>query len=340
MIASRLRLPSARPLAPSSELHRDVIRGLSSQPKELPCKHFYDAAGSQLFEEICGLPEYYLTRAELEILERNAAEIASLVGRSGLLVEFGSGASRKTRILLDHLEALAAYVPIDVATEQLEASAGALAEAYPHLDLRPVPADFTGPLNIPVHDLWYRRRIVFFPGSTIGNFCRHEAVRLLRRIARVCGEEGGLLLGADLKKDPAVIEAAYNDSRGVTAAFNLNLLERINGTLGANFQTSRFWHHAFYDAVAGRIEMQLVSQREQTARVAGRRFDFREGEPIRTEYSHKYTVPDLHELAEAAGMRIERVWLDSQRLFSVSYWTPTDRRRNGHELRLANPSGQ
>ena len=339
MSATALRLSDAACLEPADEFYRDVMHGLASQPKELPCKHFYDPVGSQLFEEICRLPEYYLTRSELEILERNAVEIASLLGRSCLLIEFGSGASRKTRILLDHLEATAAYVPIDVAGEQLEASAVALAQAYPHLDVRPVPADFTQSLSIPVHSLWYRRRIVFFPGSTIGNFCRPEAVRLLRRIARLCGRGGGLLLGADLKKDPRIIDAAYNDRHGVTAAFNLNLLERINGALGADFQTSRFWHHAFYDPAAGRVEMQLVSQEEQTVSVADRQFAFAEGEPIRTEYSHKYTLGDLHDLAAEAGLRIERVWTDSRRAFSVSYWTPIEQRRNGHALHLADLSG-
>jgi dimethylhistidine N-methyltransferase len=299
----------------------DVLRGLSAPEKWLPCKYFYDDAGSELFERICGLVEYYLTRTELAIMERDAEAMAGRVGPRCLLIEFGSGSSLKTRWLLDRLPEVAAYVPVDIAREHLLASARSLAAAYPGLEVLPLCADFTRPLKPPRTARAADRRVVYFPGSTIGNLTGEEAVGLLRQTARLCGRGGGLLLGVDLKKDPAVIEAAYNDARGVTAAFNRNLLVRINRELGGSFDVAAFWHHAFYTPREGRIEMHLVSRRDQRATVAGREFAFAEGESIRTEYSYKYSLNDLRALAAEAGWEVEQVWTDERTYFGVLYLT-------------------
>lgn len=295
----------------------DVLRGLSRPAKELPCKYFYDETGAELFEQICRLPEYYLTRAELAIMNRHAGEMAALLGPGCLLVEYGCGSGAKTQLLLDHLAEPAAYVPVDLAAESLRHTSEALAARYPRLPVLPLAADFTRPLDLPAVPGRVARRAVYFPGSTVGNFTPEEAVNLLRQTARVCGHAGVLLLGADLKKDPAILHRAYNDSQGVTAAFNLNLLSRINRELGGDFQTDRFWHHAFYNPRHGRIEMHLVARAAQTVRVAGAQFSIREGETIRTEYSHKYTLADVRELAEAAGFQVGRVWTDERSEFSV-----------------------
>jgi dimethylhistidine N-methyltransferase len=302
------------------DFHRDVIRGLSSPRKELPCKYLYDETGSRLFEDICDLPEYYLTRAELSILDRHSAEMAERMGQQCLLIEYGSGASVKTRRLLDHLADPAAYIPIDIACPQLVASSGELARDYRSLTIRPVCADFTRPLTLPIADLTIRRRVVYFPGSTIGNFKHAEALRLLKRTARLCGRGGGLLLAADLKKSPRVLEAAYDDRRGVTAAFNKNVLTRINRELDADFRVDRFGHQAVYNSSRSRIEMHLVSRREQSAALPGRAFHFRKGESIRTECCHKYDLSDLAALGKAAGFRIENIWTDDRRFFCVVYF--------------------
>ena len=243
-------------VAPTADGFRaDVLRGLSAPHKELPCKYFYDERGSRLFERICTLPEYYPTRTELAILGRDGREMAERLGPHSLLVEFGSGSSVKTRALLDRLETPAAYIPVDISREQLLASARALIRDYPDLEVRPVCADFTLPFEIPAVSRPACKRVVFFPGSTIGNFPPDKARQLLTRAARLCGTNGGMLLGADLKKDPQLLHAAYNDSQGVTAAFNLNLLVRINRELGADFRVEQFWHHALYNPIEGRIEI-------------------------------------------------------------------------------------
>ncbi|HVP11237.1 MAG TPA: L-histidine N(alpha)-methyltransferase [Phycisphaerae bacterium] len=306
---------------PANEFRLDVLKGLAGREKSLPCKYFYDETGSNLFERICGLPEYYLTRAELGILRRSAEELADLLGPHCLLIEFGSSSGLKTRMLLDHLIAPTAYVPIDVAREQLRVLAQELTREYPGLEVRPICADFTRLLSIPEDEISTQRRVVYFPGSTIGNFTPDEAVHLLLRTAELCGRSGGLLLGADLKKDPRLLDAAYNDSQGVTAAFNLNLLHRINCELMADFGIEDFWHHAFYNASQGRIEMYLVSRLDQRVRVAGHTFYFAEGESVCTEYSYKYTFRELQDLAAAAGFAVERIWVDEQKLFSVLYFT-------------------
>ncbi len=304
-----------------AEFRADVLRGLSAPARELPCKYFYDEAGSGLFERITELEEYYLTRTELAIMRQHAADMAGLLGPRCLLIEYGSGSSTKTRLLLDRLREPAGYVPIDVSAEPLRRAAGAIAAAYPHVEVLPLCADFTRPPELPVPRRQPARRVVYFPGSTIGNFTPDEAVALLRRTAALCGRGGGLLLGADLVKDARVLEAAYNDRLGVTAAFNLNLLVRINRELGADCAIDQFAHRAVYNADASRIEMYLVSRRAQRVHVGGAEFAFAAGEAIRTEYSYKYRLRDLQEIAAAAGFEVERFWTDEREYFSVHYLT-------------------
>jgi len=305
------------PAAPPDFL-REVLAGLSKPRKELPCKYFYDARGSRLFDRICRLDEYYPTRCELAILRRHGPELAARLGAGCVLIEYGSGSSLKTRLLLDRLADPAAYVPVDISREHLLRSAGALARRYPGLEVAPVCADFTAPFELP--PLRRRgRRVVYFSGSTISNFGPPEATALLANIARLCGPGGGLLIGVDLDKDPGIVEPAYNDALGVTAEFNLNLLARINRELGADFRLDQFRHHAFYDAGHTRIEMHLVSLRPQVVRVGGETFAFAEGESIRTEYSYKYSLGAFRQLAGQAGLEVERVRTDDQGLYSVQY---------------------
>jgi dimethylhistidine N-methyltransferase len=309
------RIPSV------DQFRADVLRGLRARPKELPCKYFYDEAGSRLFDRITELPEYYLTRTELAIMRQSAREMAACLGPECLLLEYGSGSSIKTPWLLEQLPEPAAYVPIEIAESHLRQSAARLAARFPRIEVVPVCADFTQPVPLPRLAVRYRRRAVYFPGSTIGNFTPEEATQLLRQTARLVGPGGALLLGADLKKDPRVIDAAYNDSQGITAAFNRNLLVRINRELGADFPVERFWHHAFYHPGEGRIEMHLVSQRDQCVHLGSERITFREGESIRTEYSYKYSLADLRALAAVAGFEVRRVWSDAERYFTVQYLT-------------------
>jgi dimethylhistidine N-methyltransferase len=315
MISADVRKPCDR------QFRADVLRGLRGRVKELPSKYFYDVAGSELFERITELEEYYLTRTELSIMERHTPEMADLLGPRCLLIEYGSGSSTKTRLLLDHLREPIGYVPIDLSAEHLRRSAEALAAQYPEFEVLPLCADFTQPLQLSMPRRQAARRVVYFPGSTIGNLRPDETVALLRQTARLCGPGGGLLLGADLQKDPSVLDAAYNDERGVTAAFNLNLLQRINRELEADFVLGQFVHHAFFNAVEARIEMHLVSRRDQWVHVGSEAFFLAEGESIRTEYSYKYRIPDLRSLAEAGSFALERNWTDDRRYFSVLYFT-------------------
>lgn len=298
----------------------DVLCGLSAEVRMLPSKYLYDEEGSRLFERICKLPEYYPTRTELGILRNDAAEMAEMLGSECLLIEYGSGSTCKTRLLLDQLPDLAGYVPVDIAREQLEESSAALEREYPQLRISPLCSDFTGDLQVP-RDAVGKRRVVYFPGSTIGNLTPGEAVGLLRRTSRLCGPHGGLLLGVDQKKEPAVLTQAYNDDAGVTAAFNANILRRINRELNADFRVDQFWHHAFYNPNESRIEMHLVSRQDQWAAVAGHSFFFAEGETLRTEYSYKYSERGLQGLAMAAGFNVERIWTDPRNYFCVEYWT-------------------
>ena len=307
-------------LSPSVEQFRaDVLHGLGTVPKSIPCKYFYDEHGSRLFDRITQLKEYYLTRTELAIMRRHAPEMAALLGPECIMIEYGSGSSLKTRLLLEQLNAPAAYMPVDISGEHLRRSVAALVDRFPEISLVPVCADFTRPRELPLNGGLPRRRVVYFPGSTIGNFTPDAAVRLLRNTASVCGPDGGMLLGVDLKKNPAVIEAAYNDKKGVTAAFNRNLLVRINRELDGNFSVDRFWHHAFYHPQEGRIEMHLVSSCEQRVLVGGEPIEFADGESILTEYSYKYSLKELDDLSARAGFRVKQRWLDEQRFFCVLY---------------------
>jgi len=295
----------------------DCLRGLAAPQKAIPPKYFYDGPGSRLFEEICALPEYYPTRTEMAIMQANVAEIARLVGPDTELIELGSGASVKTRLLIEHARP-ALYVPIDIAETQLKSAAAEIAALFPWLNVCAVRADFTGPLRLPSFvGVPVKLKVVYFPGSTIGNFTPEESVALLRSVRDMAGTGARLLIGVDLKKDSRTLEAAYDDAQGVTARFNLNLLARINRELGGDFQPKRFRHKAFYDERLGRIEMHLESRYAQFAHVAGRRFDFAPGETIHTEISCKYTVEEFQGLARRARFEPQRVWVDADGLFSV-----------------------
>ena len=320
--------PSPQPSAPGvvrfysflprgERLLEDVLAGLALPQKSIPPKYFYDEQGCRLFEAICELPEYYLTRTEMAILHGNIAEIAQFVGPEAQLIEFGSGVQAKTRILIQALQTQL-YVPIDIAIDTLRASSSELARRFPFLNIVGICADHTRPIALPEFvGVPIRRKTVFFPGSTIGNFTPAEALVFLRQARKMAGAGGVLLIGVDLKKDKATLDAAYADGRGVTEQFNLNLLHRINRELAADFQVKRFRHKAFYDPILGRVEMHLESQYSQFVHVAGRRFDFAPGETIHTEISCKYSIAEFQELGKRAGFTPEKVWTDSEQLFSV-----------------------
>ena len=311
-------------LRPARDALRDeALRGLLGTPKTLPPKLFYDAEGARLFERICVLDEYYLTRAELEILACHAAELAGLAGPRCALVEYGSGAGVKVRLLLDALAEPTAYVPIDISREQLTRVARELSLAYPRLAVRPLCADYTRRLQLSALTSG-ARRIAFFPGSTIGNFHPAEAAAFLRRVRRAVGRDGALVLGVDRRKDARTLHAAYNDRAGVTAAFNLNVLARFNRELDASFDLGRFHHVAFFDPTASRIEMHLESLTAQTVRVAGEPITFERGETIWTESSYKYDRPMLDRIAGAAGFEVARLWTDARQRFWVGFLTPVD----------------
>jgi len=294
----------------------EVLAGLRQEPKSLPCKYLYDARGSRLFDRICELPEYYPTRTELAIMERHADEMAALLGPHCLLIEYGSGSSTETELLLTQLEAPAGYAPVDISREHLAATATRLDARYPDLEVLPVCADFTEPFELTAPRRPAQRRCVYFPGSTIGNFTRREAVDFLAGTARQAGKGGALLIGVDLDKDAAILEPAYDDAEGVTAEFNKNLLRRLNRELDADFDLERFHHRAVYAPVHKRVEMHLVSDADQRVRIDGETIGFRAGEIIVTEHSHKYTLADFRDLARQAGFEQERVWTDPHRLLS------------------------
>lgn len=301
-------------------LRRDVLDGLLGTPKTLPAKLFYDETGSRLFELICTLEEYYLTRAELEILHARAGEIAALAGPRCTLVEYGSGAGLKVRLLLDALDRPSAYVPIDISRSQLDRVASELASRYPNVRVHPICADYTEPLRLDTRPAG-ERHLAFFPGSTIGNFHPAEATAFLRRVRRTIGPDGALVLGVDRRKDPRVLHTAYNDAAGVTASFNLNVLVRINRELGADFDLTRFAHRAFFNSRASRIEMHLTSRARHVVRVAGEVIAFRRGETIWTESSYKYDLRRLEGFVSAAGFSVERLWSDAQERFWVAFLT-------------------
>lgn len=304
----------------AADIHQ-ILNGLSAPQKQISPKYFYDARGSKLFDDITRLPEYYLTNAELGIMRDNIAEIIELVGKQASLIEFGSGSSLKTRILLEHLSELAAYVPVDISEEHLHASASQIRDEFPHVDVLPVVADFTQQFSLPAPMVMPVRNIVYFPGSTIGNFECEMAIGLLRVMHHEAGKGGALLIGVDLQKDPAVIEKAYNDSAGVTAQFNLNMLQRLNRDYGANFDVNAFTHSANYDQDKSRVVIKLVSQADQTFEIGDTAFDIAAGESILTEYSHKYTLDGFAAMARTAGFTVEKVWTDAERLFSVQFLT-------------------
>jgi dimethylhistidine N-methyltransferase len=299
----------------------EVLAGLTSSPRTLPCKFFYDERGADLFQKICELPEYYITRTETELLWRYAPDIAESIGPNAALIGFGTGAGIKTRLLLEHLQNPIAYIPVDISKQRLVDSAFELSRAMPALEIMPVCADYLQELQFPKPLRKPDHVAVFFPGSTIGNLEPPVAEDFLRRVCRLCGESGGLIIGIDLQKSREVLEAAYNDGAGVTAEFNLNLLVRANRELGADFDLARWKHRAVYNEVEGRIEMHLVSVGEQTVHVGGREFVFAGGEKIITEFSYKHTLEGFAHLAASAGFReASRVWTDPQRLFAIFHF--------------------
>lgn len=296
----------------------DVIRGLSESQKELHCKYFYDARGSQLFDQICELPEYYPTRTEASIMSRNADAIGERIGDDAVLVEYGSGSSTKTRLLLDHLVDQRAYLPVDISDEHLLRTADQLRLDYPNLQIDPIVADFTAGFDLP--EAYQATPVtVYFPGSTIGNLRPDAAVNLLSEIAKQCHSGGGLLIGFDLAKAPKTLIAAYDDSAGVTAEFNLNLLTRINRELDSDFDVNQFAHVAIHNEEASRIEIYIESRCQQTVSIGDEQFDFAEGERIFTEYSHKYSIEQFTSMAEQAGFTMDESWTDKDGLFAVMH---------------------
>lgn len=304
--------------APDEEFAADVLDGLGRPQKTLPCRWLYDDRGSQLFEEITDLPEYYPTRTETKILEACRGEIAAAAGTGATLVEYGSGASVKTRLLLDRFDALHCYVPIDVSATFLEETAAQLRRDYPGLSVNSVVGDFLSPIAVPPHARGAGRTVGFFPGSTIGNLSNAEISDFFGRARQDLGDGAAFVLGADLKKDVGRLIPAYDDAAGVTAEFNLNILKRINRELDATFALDQFAHEARWNEEASRIEMHLVSQVEQTVTVGDTKIGFRAGETIHTENSRKFALDELVELAAAQGWRLSKVWMDEEKLFSVS----------------------
>ena len=297
----------------------EVLIGLRKPQKELPSKYFYDERGSYLFERICELEEYYIPRIEASIMQAHIKEMAELIGPHVLLIEYGSGNCEKVRFLLDHLHNPVAYVPIDISRRQLLHMTSKLVSEYPKLEVHPVCADYLSSFDLPASKRRTERIVVYFPGSTIGNFDPIPAKHFLEHVASVCGMAGALLIGVDLKKDPAVLHSAYNDKEGITAAFNLNLLQRINQELDYDFQPEWFQHYAFYNPWVSRVEMHLVSQRDQVVNPNGEIISFTRGESIWTESSYKYNLDEFKQMAAAAGFKVERVWMDERQWFSVQY---------------------
>ena len=294
----------------------DVVDGLSRPQKTLPCKYFYDERGSQLFEEICDVAEYYPTRTERAILRKHASEMADMCGREGCLIEPGAGSGEKTRIILEAFET-SLYVPVDISGDYLDGVAAAIAADFPRCDVRPLTADFTSEMTLPEEASEFESRTLFFPGSTLGNFEPKAAADLLKRWRPLLGQGGHMLVGLDLVKDAGVLEAAYDDAAGVTARFNKNLLVRMQDELDASVDPDAFTHRSVFNAEDSRVEMHLVSTREQTVRVGGRTFHFEAGETIHTENSHKFTDAMVADVAANAGLKVTHVWTDGDRLFSV-----------------------
>jgi dimethylhistidine N-methyltransferase len=302
----------------SAELN-EIMAGLRQTEKMISPKFFYDERGSQLFDDITHLPEYYPTETEFGIMRDNIDELADLVGPQASLIEYGSGSSRKTRVLLEHLHDLAVYVPVDISEDHLITSANKIRSEFPSLEVLPVIADFTKPFALPNPTVMPLRNIVYFPGSTIGNFTHEAAQDLLDVMYQEAGEDGAMLIGVDLQKDPGAIELAYNDSAGVTAEFNLNMLTHLNREFGFDFDVDAFSHSARYDREEGRMVIELISKCDQVVSNGGDNIEFSDGEAILTEYSHKYTLDGFAAMAKAAGFEVRKVWTDAERLFSVQY---------------------
>ncbi len=316
MVLATTQKPDTRQREAIDEFRDDVLGGLAKPRKTLPCRYLYDARGSELFEAITNLPEYYPTRTERSILETNAEEIAALVPEGGVLVEFGSGSSVKTEILLAKLPRISAYVAIDVSSSALEGAQDRLRKRFPHLEIRTIHGDFSRSLVFPP-DIAARHITGFFPGSTIGNQTPREALELLIALRKLVGPMGQLIVGVDVKKDVRTLIAAYDDAAGITAAFNLNLLARINRELGADFDLARFEHRALYDPREGRIEMHLKSIAAQNVTIWDECIHFAAGESIHTESSYKYTIEEFQKLARRAGWEPARVWIDPKAMFTV-----------------------
>lgn len=305
---------------PLDDFRSEVLQGLSQSPKVVSPKFLYDKQGAELFDAICTLEEYYLTRTEMSILRTHAPAIAELIGESAL-IEFGSGSSQKVRLILDAMPQLPTYVALDISKQHLYESCLDLATAYPHLETIAICTDYTQPLQLPeIPALQQKHKVGFFPGSSIGNLEPEEVVRFLKNAANILQPHGDFVIGVDLKKDKAILEPAYDDSQGISAAFALNLLTRMNQELAADFDLTQFTYHAAYNAIAGRIEMYIVSLSDQVVKVADTPITFQAGEKLRTEYSYKYSVDEFHDLAAQAGFQAKSVWIDPQQLFSLHYF--------------------
>ena len=297
----------------------EILDGLDQEKKSISPKYFYDEHGSKLFDEITKLPEYYLTQTEIGIMLANIDEIRELVGKQASLIEFGSGSSMKTRILLENLDELAAYVPVDISEEHLLEAARQIGGEFPDIEVSPVVADFTQAFGLPSPKIMPLRNIVYFPGSTIGNFTNDAALELLKVMRHEAKDNGALLIGVDLQKDPQIIENAYNDSAGITAQFNLNMLRHLNRDYGTDFDVDAFRHDAQYDEREGRVVIRLISDRDQYVNVGDQQIEIGSGEAILTEYSHKYTLEGFAAMANQAEFEVARVWTDDRRLFSIQY---------------------
>jgi len=304
---------------------KEVLQGMKKSQKEVPCYLFYDQKGSQLFEQICAQEEYYLTRTEISIMRDHINAIAACFSPDSLLIEFGSGSGIKTRILLDHLGVLAGYIPVDISETQLEQSTRELKKEYPDLKVNSLCLDYLQPFALPEFKQTIRSRIVYFPGSTIGNFHPEQATAFLKRIRGLCGSEGGLLIGIDLKKESKILHQAYNDQAGVTAAFNKNLLVHLNSRFGAGFKVDQFEHQAFYNQELGRIEMHLMAKEQQQVKLNGEVFTIEKNERIWTESSYKYEVDEFTHLAEQAGFYLKNLWSDSKQYFAVLFFQAAGR---------------
>lgn len=315
-VLKRLSFVDYKP-APNN-MNQDVMEGLSREQKAIPPKYFYDERGSRLFDEICETPEYYPTRTEMRILSDNLKTICECLGHDTVLIEPGSGSSQKVRLLLDQLEPHT-YMPLDISSDYLLEVSKDLVSEFPELNVAAACVDFTQRLDL-LHIPRSRRRVVFFPGSSIGNFEPQQAGIFLRNMGHVVGADGGLLIGVDLRKENEILNAAYNDKQGITAQFNLNVLYRINRELGGNFKINQFQHQAFYNETLGRIEMHLRSRCDQRVKISGEEFVFSPGETIHTENSYKYSIEGFSEIASTAGFTLRKAWTDDRNRFAVMYY--------------------